>query len=114
MIGAEEERKAEEDGQTAKRRALITFFGPIKSIVKRSSDEVTLSTGNSTVRDLIRILIERYGDDFGELVFHNEKINSGIVIFVDGERIYQKSDLEKKLRAESNVEVFLGSQAAGG
>ena len=96
------------------RRAIITFFGPIKSVVKRTSDEIILGGSTPTVRDLIDSLANKYGDDFSEMVYHGDNINSGIVIFVDGERIYQKSDLEKELPIETNVEVFLGSQAAGG
>ena len=101
------------EGQ-ANHKVVITFFGPIKSILKRSSDEVTIQGSNPTVRDLINMLVTRYGDDFRELVFHNDNLNSGIVILVEGERIFQKSDLEKRLRVETVVEVLLGSQAAGG
>jgi len=92
----------------------ITYLGPIRSVVRRSEDAVTFTDEKPTVRTLINVLAESYGEEFRRLMLHGNRSNRGVTIFVNGQNIIEKNDLDTELEDESEVEMLFVSQAVGG
>ena len=67
-----------------------------------------------TVRDLLAMLSETYGDAFTSRVFSNpEKLHHYILVFVDGENIKGHGGLDAKL-GNGEVDVVMLPMFGGG
>ena len=93
----------------------ISYYGPIKSIVHKSVELLTLNDlSEPTVMDILRVLSKTHGSNFEQLVFHNGNINRAMNIFVNGKCLTEKKEFEEKLADNSEIEIVFISQAAGG
>jgi molybdopterin converting factor small subunit len=93
----------------------VSFYGPIKSLTKRAEDTVTLDAKKTpTVMNIMDVLAKRYGSEFAELVFHNGSINRAVNVLVNGKCLAEKAEFEEELKSDSDIEVVIVSQAAGG
>jgi len=93
-------------------RIKIIFLGPIRSIVKRSEDYIILDGENPTLRNVIEILSERYGDQLKQLLLHDRNLNRSVLVFINSEK--KVNDLDFLLEDETQLEILLVSQAVGG
>ncbi len=89
----------------------IRYFGPVIAILQRKSDEVSLQKGRTKVSDLINELCLRYGDEFREIAIHEGTINSGLVVFVNGESVL---DPTQELIESDQIQILIASQMKGG
>lgn len=93
----------------------ISYYGPIKSIVHKSEESLSEeSLSEPTMNGVLKALGRKYGPEFQELVFHDKEINRAVNIFVNGVCLTQRNDFERKLEFDSEIEIVLISQAAGG
>lgn len=93
----------------------ISYYGPIKSIVQKSEELLTLNDlSGRTVTDLLQVLSKIHGSKFEQLVFHDGNVNRAMNIFVNGKCLTEKKEFEEKLEGNSEIEIVFVSQAAGG
>ncbi len=93
----------------------ISYYGPIKSIVHKSEELLTIyEISEPTMIDILRVLIDTHGSKFEQLVFHEGNINHAINVFVNGKCMKEKKEFEEKVGGDSEIEIVFISQAAGG
>ena len=92
-------------------RVKVRYFGPMIALLHTVSDEVLLKKGKSRVIDLIEELCKRHGDEFREIAIHNGALNSGLVVFVNGQSVLDPSE---ELKETDQIQVLIASQMKGG
>lgn len=93
----------------------ISYYGPIKSVVHKSEELLTLNDlSEPTIMDILRVLSKTNGSKFEELAFHEGNVNRAMNIFVNGKCLTEKKEFEEKLEGNSEIEIVFISQAAGG
>jgi hypothetical protein len=91
----------------------LRFFGPIVGVIGRSSDRLQIAEKEeTTIRDVIVTLCDRYGDNFKVIALKNDgEINPGLIVFVNGSHVI---DLSHKLTPLDEVQMMIASQMKGG
>ncbi|MCC6888712.1 MAG: MoaD/ThiS family protein [Hyphomicrobiales bacterium] len=93
--------------------ARIKFMGDLPTIVGQRSLEIEVPADH-TVRDLLRILSDTYGEAFTSRVFSRpDKLHHYILLFVDGESIKNRGGLDAKLGA-GEVDLVMLPMFGGG
>ncbi|MEM4303538.1 MAG: MoaD/ThiS family protein [Candidatus Caldarchaeum sp.] len=92
----------------------IVYFGPLKSIVGVDEEFISIEKSKITMREIIEEISRRHGGQLKTMFIHGNGSNRGINIFVNGEHILEKRDLETVVEDQSEVSIVLVSQAAGG
>ncbi|HZW55403.1 MAG TPA: MoaD/ThiS family protein [Nitrososphaerales archaeon] len=90
------------------------FFGPIMGIVGRSSDQVTFSKSELTMKEAILGLCEKYGKRFEEIALTNDgELNAGLIVFVNGQHVTNPS-LKLAPNEGDEIQLMIASQMKGG
>jgi molybdopterin synthase sulfur carrier subunit len=93
--------------------ARIKFMGDLPTVVGRRTLELDVPAGQ-TVRDLLRLLSETYGEAFTSRVFSTpDKLHHYILVFVDGENIKGHGGLDATL-AKGEVDIVMLPMFGGG
>lgn len=91
----------------------IKFMGDLPAVIGKRSLELDVPVGQ-TVRDLLRLLSETYGEAFTSRVFSApDKLHHYILVFVDGENIKGHGGLDAKL-GKGEVDVVMLPMFGGG
>ncbi|MEM3727474.1 MAG: MoaD/ThiS family protein, partial [Candidatus Bathyarchaeia archaeon] len=83
-----------------------------REITNKRDEELELQEG-ATVKDLLKILSDKYGKKFKDLVFNGEIVSDRVLMLVDGVNIYSLNNLETKLN-ENSTFVILPPVGGGG
>lgn len=89
----------------------VRYFGPMIALLHTVSDEVLLPKEKTRVIDLIEELCKRHGEEFREIAIHNGTLNSGLVVFVNGQSVLDPSE---ELEETDQIQVLIASQMKGG
>jgi molybdopterin converting factor small subunit len=92
----------------------VTYFGAMRSMVKRRQETIVLPAGTASVGLLLQVLSKEYGERFEELTKYSEQTSPLVSIFVNGEPVSNISDSRKLLGKESDIDVSLVNQMSGG
>lgn len=92
----------------------VTYFGAMKGIVKRREETVLLPKESASVRRLLEVLANEYGERFENLTKFAKGSSPLVTIFVNGEVVSDVRDSERLLADGSEVEVSLINQMSGG
>lgn len=91
----------------------VLYIGPIRMVSQSSSETVEIE-GGITVMDVLNYLCRKHGQQFQELLLHNGTINRAVGVFVDGAPVSERKDLLREIGQDSEIQLVLLSQAAGG
>ncbi|MEM3151387.1 MAG: ubiquitin-like small modifier protein 1 [Candidatus Bathyarchaeia archaeon] len=90
----------------------VRYFAIFREITNKRDEELELQEG-ATVKDLLKILSDKYGKKFKDLVFNGEIVSDRVLMLVDGVNIYSLNNLETKLN-ENSIFVILPPVGGGG
>ncbi|MEM3392934.1 MAG: ubiquitin-like small modifier protein 1 [Candidatus Bathyarchaeia archaeon] len=90
----------------------VKYFAIFREITNKRDEELELQEG-ATVKDLLKILSDKYGKKFKDLVFNGEIVSDRVLMLVDGVNIYSLNNLETKLN-ENSTFVILPPVGGGG
>ena len=91
----------------------IQFFGSIVGIVGKRNDQISISKEQTRLIDIIRAMCVRYGEKFKEIALKNEELNSGLIVFVNGQHVIDPGyGLESS--GENEIQFMIASQMKGG
>lgn len=92
----------------------VTYYGLIQSMVDKPEDEHNLS-GDATVRELLRSLVQRYGDNFRSMILTPDwQLLSSTIIYLNGCDINEIDGLNTKLEDNSDLSITVIKYAIGG
>lgn len=86
----------------------------MKGIVKRREETVSLPKESASIRKLLEVLANEYGERFENLTKFSKGSSPLVTIFVNGVVISDVHDSERLLADGSEVEVSLINQMSGG
>jgi MoaD family protein len=89
----------------------VRFYSVLREITDRRSETVTLQP-NSSVRDLINILVEKYGDSFSSYIYDNNTgFRKHVFYMVNGVNINKREGFDTILHKD---DVFSFLPPVGG
>ena len=93
----------------------IQYYGLIKNIVDREEDELPLIRG-ATIRDLLRVLVQKYGDGFRSMMLTPEwELLHIALIHVNDHDIEELDGLDTKLESDGEITItVVGYEVIGG
>lgn len=91
----------------------LSFFGPIKGIIGKSSDQVAISGDKVSVKKVIQKLCQKYGQKFEEIAINDGELNSGLIVFVNGRHVTDSSQIIVP-EAGDELQLMIASQMKGG
>lgn len=83
----------------------VNFYGILREITGKESDEVSLESGS--LEELLRILSRRFGDLFKRFFFKKEILDSQISIFVNHVAVPPQKIAETKLLHKDLIDLFV-------
>ena len=99
-------------GEADMNKVQVSFLAELRSITGRKSTETMVEEG-ATVRTLLSILSEEFGENFRTAVFDSEgELRRNIIIRHNGENIAVKNGLETLVEKEDVIAIM--SAVAGG
>ena len=94
--------------------AHVRFFGPVRSIVKKKEQVVSLDDG-ATLRDLLEALRCSNGPEFQPYVVIQEAtVNPAILVSLNGESVDEIQNLDLPLPHGAKLDVMLAVPIMGG
>ncbi len=91
----------------------VKFMGDLHAFLRRKDLVITLPRG-STIRDVLALLCERYGEPFTCRVFSSPgTLHHYILVFLNGQNIKEVGGLGAKL-GDSEVEIIMLPMIEGG
>ena len=95
-------------------RVKINYFGLIQNIVDNREEEVDL-LGETTVKELLRSLVQKYGDDFRSMILTPDwQLLVTTVIYLDERDISEIDGIETNLRDGSTLNITVIAHVAVG
>ena len=86
-------------------RVKINYYGLIQNMVDNREEEVDLP-GEATVKELLRSLVQRHGDDFRSMILTPDwQLLITTVIYLDERDISEIDGIETKLRDGSTLNI---------
>lgn len=83
----------------------ISYFGLVQPVVKYREEESSIPEG-TTVSALLRLLVEKYGDRFKDMMLTSDwKLHPLAMIHLNGRDIEEIDGLETALPADSELTV---------
>ena len=83
----------------------MTFLSDVRRMTEEGKTNISLS--EKSVRDLIAILVERYGDNFKEFMLSPEnRLQKYVVILVNGRGVGILNGLETMLREGDSILIM--------
>lgn len=86
----------------------VKLLGPFRDLANTYEIEIDCVD----LEDLIRRLIEKYGQPFEEKIIENGQLNKNSIIVVNGRIVTNTNELRKKLKKEDQV-TFLTMTVGG-
>ena len=84
----------------------MTFLSDVRRMTEEGKTNISLPRKNS-VRDLIAILVERYGDNFKEFMLSPEnRLQKYVVVLVNGRGVGILNGLETMLREGDSILIM--------
>lgn len=85
----------------------VQFDGLVTSIVGNSQEEITLPAG-ATLKDLLKMLVARHGEDFCKLVMmEGDQIRPLARILVNGQEVFQLGGADISLDGVPQVSIVI-------
>ena len=83
----------------------VTFLSDVRRMTEEGKINISLS--EKSVRDLIAILVERYGDNFKEFMLSPEnRLQKYVVVLVNGRGVGILNGLETMLREGDSILIM--------
>jgi len=84
----------------------VRYFTILRSITGKREERIDADEG-STIEDILRTLVKKYGKDFEKLVYSGrEQRGLKILFFVDGRNIEEMESLKTRLNGGSVVALM--------
>lgn len=91
-------------------RVKVSYLSILRDVTNRKDEELEMPD-HSTVEDLIRILMERYGDKLKPFLDPDSEMGQGIILTLNGE-LLSSSDMKKDIPPDA--ELLVGLPPFGG
>ncbi len=86
----------------------VQFLGLLRNTVGRSEEEILIQQGAS-LEDVLRILGEKHGEQFTNVVFRSDgRLRALTQVVVDGNDIRDGEGLKTKLKGGDKISVIVG------
>jgi len=84
----------------------VQYYALIREVVQKEEEGIVL-TENSSLHDLLELLVKEHGEDFKDLFFEkNGDVAHRILIFIDGSEVDLAKDENMRLENGSKVQFF--------
>ncbi len=85
----------------------VIYYGLIKNKVDSQDDEIHIS-GEATVRELLRLLVERHGNEFRDKLLTSDwQLQPLVMIHLNGRDVNDIDGLNTKLTDNSELSIML-------
>jgi molybdopterin converting factor small subunit len=86
----------------------VSYYGMILQKVTSDHEEEVYLSGENTVRDLLKILAEKHGDEFRESILTPDgQLQTAAIVQYDGHDINEIAGLDTKLGDNSELSIML-------
>ena len=86
----------------------VSYYGLILPEVSGNHEEEVPVSGEATIRDLLHLLVEKYGEGFKESLFTPDRqLQTAALIHLDGRDINELDGLDTRLRDKSKLSIML-------
>jgi molybdopterin synthase sulfur carrier subunit len=94
-----------QDGSVLGLRINVEYLGHIKNILESRREEEVDISDNSSVSDLLRVLSEKHGESFKQVIYEagGKDIKSNFIATVNGYLLNQLNGVETKLKNGDHV-----------
>ena len=86
----------------------VSYIGIILQKVSGEQEEEVSLSGEATVRDLLKILVEKHGNEFRESILTSDgQLKTAAIVQYDGSDINEIDGLDTKLGDNSELSIML-------
>ena len=94
--------------------AKVRFFGPVRSIVGKKEQRVSLDD-RATMRDVLRELGLSNGPKFQRyIVIEGATLNPALLVSINGRSLDDIQNLDIQLPTDTTIDIMLATPIAGG
>lgn len=85
-------------------RIQVRFFTVLREMTERRTEDIVVRD-DANVRDALKLLSEKYGDEFQTYVFEGDNLREHIHLLLDGVNVMTFDGLETKLKEDSTLAI---------
>jgi len=85
-------------------RIKVRFFTILREMTGKKEEILTVEDG-ATVREVLDLLSDKYGNDFSEYIFKGRRLRDHIQILLNGVNITTLNGLDTRLKEDSTLAV---------